>query len=558
MQGNWAQKPELELSSDLLLVERRLAKSRASTRYVAFLAFVSLLCYGFTFSLERIVLDRTSLAGDLAEFQQDIKTLNEEEHTSRITRIVGGSIGFQSIEPHLRRYSRPLSFSIGSAWSDIRRDALEARFVPSKLARVRNDLDSARLLLDDGTRSYQRAASVFRFGFIGLLIATIIGALRLGGETRSASVQAVQIGAEIAQSNLAPDLEANKMRLRHILNHLPLAAARFDSTGLVSVWNPEIERLTGISSEDAIGQPLLAILQCHLPADVMKREFMRIFSGELVEEMHWEYCHPSGLKMSFRASFVPIKNSSNHAIGALAYIHDEDDESRSNELITRKDALLNALTMASPLVSFVLDAANEITAIHGENNQSIRPVVGPANVWQAGMPPELSSAILQLARQTRLERSKQETRCIVHVDDAIYEVELYSAPCAMAEVVVLMGVEQLSESADLLPFAEALLSGNEASASTGVALSWSIEVSEGLSALKAYKVDPRFMFGKWNTSREGCLIAEYSETELYEMLQNLEIDKSLVRYQIVDPDLFDLDVLLGVEGYPHDSLPETA
>lgn len=109
----------------------------------------------------------------------------------------------------------------------------------------------------------------------------------------------------------------------------------FDSQFRYIIWNPVMERLTGISEEESLGQSALEMFPLAVaPGD--KDFFQRILSGETFVVGERPYANAkTGCRGFIEGYFSPLLRESGETIGGFAIIRDITERKESEEILRR-------------------------------------------------------------------------------------------------------------------------------------------------------------------------------------------------------------------------------
>jgi PAS domain S-box-containing protein len=110
------------------------------------------------------------------------------------------------------------------------------------------------------------------------------------------------------------------------------------------LWNPFMERLTGIAAQDVVGRPLLQATSLHVLTQIEAME--RALSGQHVED-GFEQKDPSGDSAWLLVTHTPLKNAEGGIRGAIITVHD----------ITEQKRIEHALRESQKRMSMALAAA---------------------------------------------------------------------------------------------------------------------------------------------------------------------------------------------------------
>jgi len=110
----------------------------------------------------------------------------------------------------------------------------------------------------------------------------------------------------------------------------------FDRECGCTVWNPGMERITGVSKEQALGKHTFDVFP-PFKETMEHRFFSETLAGKTVIAKEMLYIIPeTDLRGFFEGHFSPLRNESGHIIGGLAIIRDITDRKQAEETIKRQ------------------------------------------------------------------------------------------------------------------------------------------------------------------------------------------------------------------------------
>jgi PAS domain S-box-containing protein len=134
-----------------------------------------------------------------------------------------------------------------------------------------------------------------------------------------------------------------------------------DLNGVVSTWNQGAEKLFGYTAEEAIGQPITALV---IPQDRLNEEpeiLQRIRRGERVEHFETVRRRKDGGLIDISLTISPIRDPQGRIIGASKIARDVTEKRFAERMLRDSERRLQDLLSAIPAAIYTTDAQGHIT-----------------------------------------------------------------------------------------------------------------------------------------------------------------------------------------------------
>lgn len=365
------------------------------------------ICAGSVLKQNAIASMQASQA--LTDFANNLTILEPLPMEFQLDMVNRERIGFQRSERNVRAASRESALKVGNAWTSVRRNALAGRIDQSQLRAARSaaELHSRKL---EGQSSILSTASMtaILMGIVGLIgIAFLIRtALRKGGTTL-----VVQSVAPTSSRGYQTDISASTKKesdaITSAVNNLPAAIFEFESDGRIVRWNRAMARLTAIPPEQAIGQSVIQCLGWSQTAEAAKSSIRKIFSGETVGGIAWEYTPAKGVSLWFEADLMPVIDRSGAVRSGSATVRDITVERLGRNMLNANDQARLALIKAIPDTLLRFDAAMNLVELH-DNRHVFSPEANlRGTAWMEAFPEGLRANLVEAAKQARLTQLPQ-------------------------------------------------------------------------------------------------------------------------------------------------------
>jgi PAS domain S-box-containing protein len=172
---------------------------------------------------------------------------------------------------------------------------------------------------------------------------------RVQDRTAELTRTARDLELEVAERQRAEQAAlASQQLLRGIVDSTDDAIISKTLEGVITSWNPGAERLFGFSAQEAIGSPMLMLIQperAHEERDILAR----LARGETVDHFETVRVRRGGEQLDISATISPIKDSHGLVIGASKIARDITERKRAQSRLQTQMArleLLNQITRA--------------------------------------------------------------------------------------------------------------------------------------------------------------------------------------------------------------------
>jgi two-component system sensor kinase FixL len=268
-------------------------------------------------------------------------------------------------------------------------------------------------------------------------------------------VSAVKTGHQWPRPG-SDDREAALSRLAAIVESSSDAIVSKNLDGIITSWNRAAEQLLGYSTEEIVGQTIIAIF----PPDRVDEEaaiLKKIGRGEQVDRYTTMRRHKDGRLLSVSVTVSPVRNAEGTVVGASTIIQDltkqEAQEHRIRELQTEL-AHVQRLTELGQVVSALVHEVNQpLTAIGNYVNASRR-------LLNSGKQEQVQGALKQIADQTTRARQIVQ-RISEFVRKGENRMRAEHLPQVIDEIVDLTEASVKQEGAKITTYVDPLASAAE-------------------------------------------------------------------------------------------------
>ena len=211
-------------------------------------------------------------------------------------------------------------------------------------------------------------------------------------------------------------VQDSQKRLADILGFLPDAVLAIDKDGRVIAWNKAMEAMTGVAAADMLGKgdyeysipfygerrPILINLVLADDPGIERKYLYVRHEGETAITAETYIPTLSGVQGVFLWSIAsPLYDSAGNRVGAIEVIRDITEKKRSEDLLRRREAMLETLLDAPRDTIALLDPEGIIVGINEEGarrlGETVQSVTGQC-VY------DLLPGTLAAVRKTRIER----------------------------------------------------------------------------------------------------------------------------------------------------------
>ncbi len=128
----------------------------------------------------------------------------------------------------------------------------------------------------------------------------------------------------------------------NIVESLNVGVLAVDLEGMVDSWNTRMEQLFGVSRQEAVGQPLAALLPAELAAEILERA-----GEEQVSGIYKHRLQHAGRALTLNVSITPLVSKSGERIGRLLLFDDVTQRERMEEQMTQTEKLTSLGLLAA-------------------------------------------------------------------------------------------------------------------------------------------------------------------------------------------------------------------
>ncbi len=179
------------------------------------------------------------------------------------------------------------------------------------------------------------------------------------------------------QVQLRDALRQERDRSLHLINSSVDGIAAFDETGICTVWNPEMETLTGISRDRAIGQCGMDLFRSLVPDATLQH--LPLGTADTVTAFDFSCSLPQTGQIRFlEAHYSPLHNGSTTVTGGLIVLR---DVTRQRELERLKREFISIISheIRTPLSSIRGALGLVAEGILDDDPQTAKEMVSIAN-----------------------------------------------------------------------------------------------------------------------------------------------------------------------------------
>lgn len=140
----------------------------------------------------------------------------------------------------------------------------------------------------------------------------------------------------------ALEIERLKDFSENIVESLNVGVLAVDLDGIVDSWNTQMEQLTGVTRQDAVGRKLSDVLPAPLVAEISARE-----GGEQVTGIYKQRLDREGHRLVVNVSITPLVSKSGERIGRLILFDDVTQRERMEEQMVQSEKLTSLGLLAA-------------------------------------------------------------------------------------------------------------------------------------------------------------------------------------------------------------------
>ncbi len=142
-------------------------------------------------------------------------------------------------------------------------------------------------------------------------------------------------------------IQANRFN-KEIISGAGHGIVVYDSNFCYQVWNPFMEKITGIKAADILGKNA-SIIFPHFNENGIDKILRRILEGEKEISLEFSYFMPqSGRKGWMEATYMPHHDNEGNVIGVIATMSDIGERKLAENALRAREALLNTLIENAP------------------------------------------------------------------------------------------------------------------------------------------------------------------------------------------------------------------
>lgn len=339
----------------------------------------------------------------LEHFSDEMAFLENVDQSVQLALILKEKVGIQRDEPSVRGADRALAAGVGSAWTDVRREALVPNLDEGLIRRAKQSTDHAIKAFN--ARLKQMKVAVYAIStalFVSLLTCFVLSlsALRRGSTTLV--VQRLERGFHDRKEPIGG---VDRKKSAAILRNMPVALVEFESDGRILRWNSAMEELTGLTADLAMRRGLIEGIGWSNAKEMARSTIRRLFTGEDVNGLEWSYKNANGTELELSASFAVVHDGGGSIRSAVGIVRDVTQEKTRQELFVANDMAKSAILKSLPDSILRFNANSELVEIHdnGDFLNEIRSKCGGLG-WKQELTQELVGLIQDGIKQTRVSQ----------------------------------------------------------------------------------------------------------------------------------------------------------
>lgn len=329
-----------------------------------------------------------------------------------LLKYINGAKGFQNCEAAVREADPVIARDIGRIWSEVRRQALVPRVDLEQFRLAKKKAEEAQrhfvnqTLYCEKYRFFSRLVGFLLIGF-GLIYALTVFRRLMPHQEILASVF-----GQYQDSTWTPSKAgmASSTLLGTESELLPICLVQFESDGRVVHWSQALSRLTGIQQKDATNKNVLDLFGWSAHGEIGKSAFYRLFAGEPIENVDWEFIHFSGEKLSLSATLIPTVDQAGNVCGGSAIVSDNTLMNSQRDKLVQAETEKNAILRAMGDTLIQVDHMGRLIAMH--DNAGLFSRAGTRGVgtttWQSVAPPEVAARLNDAIKQSLLRPETPE------------------------------------------------------------------------------------------------------------------------------------------------------
>lgn len=388
-------------------------------------------------------VDRMLLIEDAADpvqrLSRGLKLLTEQSETERAKTIDSGPVGAIKFERPLRAFDRRLAGQLGALWTALRRESQTGSISTAQLRSVQIRAEETARILGAAAASSRRQAG---FAQVTASIA-FLGCLFFSLRRRTIGAKAADSQQpEASEVKPAGDWleEVGRRRIEAIFDGLPVACCSFERDGRVTTWNRAAEDLTGKSAADVCQRPVWEAVEWRRIPEVSKDSLQRLFSGQPVTDIEWNYQHPNGERRIFVAKLLGIQGRSGFVAGGVAALHDVTTAREHERLLRDADATKSAILSSIPDTMLRLDPFGRLVDASDNAHLAtgdLAAFLGGVS-WPTALPSGLGQKIMQQMRICRAHHVPQNFEFHQGEGKDAHHIAIRVVPSGLAHTLVIL------------------------------------------------------------------------------------------------------------------------
>ncbi len=165
------------------------------------------------------------------------------------------------------------------------------------------------------------------------------------------------------RKKIEEDIQREKDFSQSLINSSVDGLLAFDAECRYTLWNPTMERISGHSREEVVGQCAFDVFP-FLKQIGEDQYFYEALSGRTASTQERPYRTPAGRHGFFEAHYMPIKNNRGEILGGLGIIHDITERKKAEEALRVSELDLKAVFNNTFQNIVLLDLAGQIRAFN--------------------------------------------------------------------------------------------------------------------------------------------------------------------------------------------------
>lgn len=163
------------------------------------------------------------------------------------------------------------------------------------------------------------------------------------------------------RKNREKEISNSEMRFRSLIESSEDGILAYDKNIHYTLWNPKMERLTGIMASDLIGKSPLEVFP-FLEEVGMREVLTRTVKGEATRRTEMPFnVQETGKSGWFETSHFPLYNADGEVIGGMGIVRDITDRKNADEALKASERRYRHLVEGSPNIVYIFSSKKGAT-----------------------------------------------------------------------------------------------------------------------------------------------------------------------------------------------------